>query len=85
MAAPGRGLTYGSHLPFMAVSCTVTMLSAPMTRPSRTFTSKTEAKMSKLTVNHKPSIAIHGLFGYVWLSVELFLGTARLANSESRK
>lgn len=41
--------------------------------------------MSKLTVNHKPSIAIHGLFGYVWLSVELFLGTARLANSESRK
>lgn len=41
--------------------------------------------MDKITLNHRPSITMHGLFGYVWLSIELFLGTATLANDESMK
>ncbi len=34
--------------------------------------------MGKLVLNHKPSVRVHGLFGYVWFHVELLLNTARL-------
>jgi len=39
--------------------------------------------MDKLILNHRPSVEVHGVFGYIWFSIELFLGTAMLANGES--
>jgi hypothetical protein len=35
-------------------------------------------KMAKFELSRTPSIEFHGFFGYMWFSVELFLGTAKI-------
>lgn len=41
--------------------------------------------MGKLMLNHKPSIEVHGFFGYLWFSMEILLGTAVVIEQQAAK